>query len=154
MSYDKDILNKIDRCFETQLDRIRDYKKKIHSVYEKIIEAFENNDVQIVNCYNNVYVSDDRLEFDVNVRVPIDKTTFSIIQLLFESNDRNVNSNTIYYSDIDKKNIIYGKNYLNDKFNEYFSKCNYRYSSFRIENEKALTIEIRFVRKENYSDIV
>lgn len=158
MSYEKEIMNKIDLCFESQLDKIKEFKKEINSVYEKIIYSLENdNDVQAKCCYNNVYVSDDKLEYKVMVSVPITDSVCSTIRSLFRTIDPKndvIDSRSDYTSNLVKKNIEYGKNYLDTKFKEYFSKCNFEYdnSIIRIENTKVL--EMHFVRKEKYSDIV
>lgn len=158
MSYNKEIMNKIDLCFESQLDRIREFKKEINSVYEKIIYALENdNDVQAKCHYSNVYVSDDRLEYEVIVSVPITDSICSTIRSLFKTIDPKddvIDSKSDYTSELVKKNIEYGKNYLNTKFKEYFSKCNFEYTNSIIRIADRKLLEMHFIRKEYYSTIV
>lgn len=164
MSYEENILNRIDHCFEVQLDKIREYKKDVNSIYEKIINELENNkDIQVICLYNNVYVSDEKLEYEVEVDVPLDNLMdnhiYSIAKQIFKTidpinPDKSLND---FRSDIEKKNIEYGKKFLNDKFKEYFSKCNFEYSNSVIRLGNKITdekFEIHLVRKEKYSEIV
>lgn len=158
MSYEKEIMNKIDLCFESQLDKIKEFKKEINSVYEKIIYSLENdNDVQAKCCYSNVYVSDDRLEYEVMVSVPITDSICSTIRSLYRTIDPKddlIDSKSSYSSDLVKKNIEYGKNYLDTKFKEYFSKCNFEYNNSIIRIGDRKVLEMHFIRKEKYSDII
>lgn len=158
MSYEENILNRIDHCFEVQLDRIKEYKSNVQSTYERIIKILETDDnIQIDKQYTYVNKTDDKVEFNVKVRMPIDDSLCSILRLFFETIDPkhiDISSKIDYSSDLDKKNFEYGKKYLNTKFKEYFSKCNFDYvnSIVHIENENIL--EMNFVRKEYYSNIV
>ena len=156
-TYHENILNKIEYCFDVQLDRIKKYKENINSTYEKIIEVIENNDeILIDKCYTVVHESDDIIELNVKVKVPIDDSICSVISSFIHTIDKNqIGFKRDNYSDLDKKNLEYGKKFLNTKLKEYFSKCNFEYKNSIVCIEENINIlEINFVRKEKYSDIV
>lgn len=168
MSYDIEIINKIDKCFEEKLDRIKHYGDDIPSIFEKIINIFEtNSEVKIEKSYTNVFEYNDEnktkdenteVEIVVVVSIPIDDSFYSQIRPFFEVvyQERDLFSSepTYVYNDLEKKNIENAKKRLYFKFDEYFSKYNFLYYDERIRVTDRKVLEIRLKKIKKYSDLV
>lgn len=168
MSYDIEIINKIDKIFEEKLDGIKHYGDDIPSIFEKIINIFETSDeVKIENSYTNVFEYNDEtktkdenteVEIVVVVSIPIDDSFYSQIRPFFEVvyQERDLFSSepNPVYDDLEKKNIAEAKKRLYFKFDEYFSKYNFIYYDERIHIADRKTLEIRLKKIRKYSDIV
>lgn len=168
MSYDIEIINKIDKIFEEKIDRIKHYGDDIPSIFEKIINIFETNgEVKIERSYTNVFEYNDEkktkdenteIEIVVVVSIPIDDSFYSQIRPFFEVvyQERDLFSYEPIpvYNDLEKKNIENGKKRLYFKFDEYFSKYNFLYYDERIRIADRKTLEIRLKKIMKYSDLV
>ena len=169
MSYDIEIINKIDKCFEEELNRRKNYSDDVSSIFESIIEIFETSDeTKIERSYTNVFEYNDEtktkeenteVETVVVVSMPISDSFYSQIQPLFEVvyKEKDLFSSEPDYipDDLEKKNIAEAKKRLYFKFDEYFSKYNFLYYDERIRVfPDRKTLEIRLKKIKKYSDII
>lgn len=168
MSYDIEIINKIDNCFKEKLEGIKHYSDDIPSIFKRIINIFETNDeVKIEKSYTSVFEYNDEnktkeenteIDIVVVVSIPIDDSFYSQIRPFFEVvyRERDLFSSEPIpvYNDLEKKNIAEAKKRLYFKFDEYFSKYNFIYYDERIRIEDRKTLEIRLKKIKKYSDIL
>lgn len=169
MSYDIEIINKIDKCFEEELNRRKNYIDDVSSIFKSIIEIFETSDeTKIERSYTNIFEYNDEtktkeenteVETVVVVSMPISDSFYSQIRPLFEVvyKEKDLFSSEPDYipDDLEKKNIAEAKKRLYFKFDEYFSKYNFIYYDERIHilpDRKTLEIRLKKIRK--YSDMI
>lgn len=168
MSYNIEIINKIDKCFEEKINGIKHYSDDIPSIFKKIINIFETNDeVKIKKSYTSVFEYNDErktkeenteIDFVVVVSIPITDSFYSQIRPFFEvvyrEKDLFSSEPKCVFDELEKKNIAEAKKRLYFKFDEYFSKYNFIYYDERIHITDRKTLEIRLKKIKKYSDII